>query len=52
MRTRKLKFIITFIIIICFTTFVFANLTSFIMDKLNVVISNIDIYNMYIGFFV
>lgn len=52
MRKRKLKFIIIFILIICFTTFVFANITNLVMVKLNVVISNIDIINMYIGFFV
>lgn len=47
MRKRKLKFIIIFLIIIFATTFVFANITDLVMDKLNVVISN-----MYIGFFV
>lgn len=52
MRKRKLKFIIIFLIIIFATTFVFANITDLVMDKLNVVISNIDIINMYIGFFV
>lgn len=52
MITRKLKFIIIFLIIIFANTFVFANITNFVMDKLNVVISNIDIINMYIGFFV
>ena len=52
MRKRKLKFIIIFLIIIFATIFVFANITNLVMDKLNVVISNIDIINMYIGFFV
>ena len=38
MRTRKLKFIIIFLIIIFSTIFVFANITNLVMVKLNVVI--------------
>lgn len=52
MNLKKITLVIIPILIICLTTFIFANLTNILMDKLHVIISGADIINLYIGFFI
>ena len=52
MNLKKITIVIISILIICLTTFIFANLTNILMDKLHVIISGADIINLYIGFFI